>query len=104
MVNAEGQESGGPAVGAETKFKVLKVLKGDSGVTEFVLHHFRAVKSPDGAIAVGGAVTVSFDPFDPNAGKVFLLYLVKERDGRYAPYGGQTDPDINSIFALDNAP
>lgn len=103
-VDADGLRHGVPAIGVETKFKVVRVLKGDFHVTKFVLHHLRTLIQPAHTITVGGPATVSFDPFNPNANKVFLLYLVKESDGRYAPYGGQTDPGHNSIFALNNAP
>ena len=99
-VDGSGAQQKMHAVGVETRFEVLKVLKGDSHLATFVLHHFRQVEDPS-VISVGGAATVSFDPSDPNQRKDFLLYLVKEKDGRYAPYGGQTDPADRSIFALD---
>ena len=61
-------------------------------------------KTKDPAIGVetvfdmGGPQTVSFN--HPDSGRAVLLFLVKESDGRYAPYGGQTDPGITAIFGL----
>ena len=30
-----------------------------------------------------------------------VMFLLREKDGRYAPYGGQTDPSGASIFELE---
>ena len=43
---------------------------------------------------------VSFDPADKNRSGSFLMFLVRESDGRYAPAAGQTDPGINVITKL----
>ncbi len=99
QVDANGTEGPVPAIGVETAFEVLAVLKGNSEIKRFVLHHYRDVPSP--VHSIGGASTVSFDPGDPNQPREFLLFLVREKDGRYVPYGGQTDPSGRSIMGLD---
>jgi hypothetical protein len=76
-----------PAIGVETTFAVLSILKGATNTNTFVLHHLRErEKKP--AINPPGLVT-----FDPKDKKRFLLFLKGEPDGRYAPLTGQTDPD-----------
>lgn len=95
-----------PAIGVETLFKVVYVLKGDRRVKQFLLHHYREPDHP-GKIIVDGPGTVFFDPDDKERGS-YLMFLTKERDGRYAPYGdrkfapyaGQTDPNDITIIAL----
>lgn len=97
--NADGTQTPVPAIGVETVFEVQKVVKGDKHLKRFVLHHLEDV--PSDKPAYGGAATVWFDPSDTrNWNRDILLFLIKETDGRYAPYGGQTDPSGRSIFAL----
>ena len=93
--NEHQMESPSPAVGVETKFNVIKIVKGDTDIKQFVLHHYREA-SPES----DGILTVSFNPSDLKQRYDILLFLVREKDGRYAPYGGQTDPAGRSIFAL----
>jgi hypothetical protein len=88
-----------PAIGRETTFEVFKVIKGDSRTRTFVLHHYRDA-TPQSVVVLNGPDTVSFDPNDPTRSGDTLLFLVREKDGRYRPYGGQTDPGANSIFSL----
>jgi hypothetical protein len=87
-----------PAIGVQTPFHVEHVLKGDRRLKQFVLHHYREIPDPPGVVSVNGAGTVSFDP-SVSKGTDFLLFLLKDKDGRYMPYGGQLDPDT-VIFAL----
>jgi len=103
-VDQSGKQSPVPAAGVETTFEVLKVVKGSKIPKHFVLHHYRDASPPSPDLAVDGPTTVSFDPSDPTRRRDFLLFLVREKDGRYAPYGGQTDPGDRSIFALDAPP
>jgi hypothetical protein len=90
-----------PAVGAETSFAVVQVLKGDPHTRDFVLHHYQ---EPDPEPSIGGPGVVSFDASGPSRTNVFLLFLVKEADGRFAPFGGQTDPERRSVFSLVQPP
>jgi hypothetical protein len=99
QVHANGSQTPVPAIGVVTGFEVLVVLKGDSDIKRFVLHHYRDAPSPD--LSFGGAATVSFDPTDAKQPHEFLMFLIRERDGRYAPYGGQTDPNGRAIMSMN---
>ena len=77
-----------PAIGVETRFTILSVLKGDTNTTDIVFHHLREAEKPSAQDNGPGLVT-----FDPKEKKRFLLFLKRESDGRYAPLTGQTDPD-----------
>jgi hypothetical protein len=80
--------------GLETRFRISLCLKGhpdSSGV--LVLHHYRVIDP--------GPITYSYKlSFDPEAHECYLMFLVRERDGRYAPTGGQTHPAVNGIHLL----
>jgi hypothetical protein len=82
-----------PVIGVETKFEVSAVLKGDKSLKILVLHHYRAdaIKVPNGP---------GFVSFDPAKERTFLLFLVREADGRYAPAFGQIDPRLCGINVL----
>ena len=97
-----GKQSKVAAIGVETVFAAHMVIKGNKAITKLTLHHYRDAPHPSYE-SVGGASVVSFDP-SVSGGTGFLLFLVKEKDGRYAPYGGQTDPSGRSIFALESPP
>lgn len=79
---------GQKATGVETKFAISAVLKGDESRKELTLHHYRGVDSPN------GPSLVSFNASDK---VTFLLFLVREADGRFAPTFGQKDPGICGI-------
>jgi hypothetical protein len=79
-------------IGVETKFAVSAVLKGDKALRDLVFHHYR---TPDDLRAnVSSPSFVSFDPVaNPTiALRTFILFLIREPDGRYAPTVSQTDP------------
>jgi len=79
------------AFGVETTFMISAVLKGHLEKKTLALHHYR--DNPEEP-RVDGPEFVAFDP----AGKrSFHLYLIRERDGRYAPVTGQQDPGL-SVF------
>src|ERR1700681_2017198 len=72
-------------LGLSTEFEVRLVLKGDTKIKTFVLHHYRLAHDEP---MVHGPAPVTFNSkwrWTP-----FLLFLVKESDGRYAPVTGQT--------------
>ena len=75
------------AVGVETTFDILSVLKGEKGLKTIVFHHLRAEKPneemPDGPSPVA---------FKLEEKKRFLLFLKLEPDGRLSSLTGQTDP------------
>jgi hypothetical protein len=86
----EADDTPGPfeVIGVETRFRPLLIFKGAEGLGEFTLHHYRD------KVERCGANCVSLFAFDPDAGNrtgTFLLFLVEERDGRYAPALDVTD-------------
>ena len=85
-----------PVIGVETKFEVSAVLKGEKALRNLVLHHYRA----DAISVDNGPTLVSFNPAEK---RIFLLYLVREPDGRYAPAFGQVDPGLCGIHVLGRA-
>jgi len=82
-------------VGLSTEFQVRLVLKGDKGTNKLVLHHYKLEHE---ASMINGPELVSFD--STLSGPAFLLFLKRERDGRYAPVTGQTDPALYSVIQL----
>jgi hypothetical protein len=62
-----------------------------------VLHHYRG----DGQLGmINGPEFVAFDPASKRS---YCLYLIRERDGRYAPVTGQQDPGL-SVFDTSKKP
>ena len=83
-------------VGTETTFEVSATLKGDKETKTLRLHHYRFA-DPSDSTARGRPELATFDP---KAKQHFLLFLVRESDGRYAPATGQTDPADFSVLEL----
>jgi len=71
---------------------------GDVALEQFTLHHYREAQIPSNE--VNGPGLVHFDPVTPKLLVQYLLFLVREPDGRYAPVGGQTDPEMGSISRI----
>jgi len=74
-------------IGVSTEFESLLVIKGTKR-KKFILHHYRL--APFDGVMLNGPGLVSFD-----AGPVpksYLMFLVRESDGRFAPVAQQTDP------------
>jgi hypothetical protein len=92
--NLEGIAPPTPVIGVATDFKTLLVLKGQKQ-DRFVLHHYRLAK-PDVPL-INGPQLVAFGQTGYPA---YLLFLVRERDGRFAPVDGQTDPSLFSVKRL----
>jgi hypothetical protein len=82
-------------LGVETTFRVLAILKGDEEIKNFVLHHYR--KLPSEKPVINGVTHLSFDT---NKGDVYIMFLKREKDGRYSAVVGQADPK-NSIIQLE---
>lgn len=99
----DGKQVPVESIGVETPFRIAVVLKGDKDLKQFTLHHYRET---GGALAtVNGPLLLSFaDPSDGKNLHSYLMFLVREADGRYAPTGGQTDPAYHAIHALPYAP
>jgi hypothetical protein len=77
-----------PAIGVETKFEVLAVLKGRKDLKTFAFFHLREArpaKVPNGPMLVA---------FDLKGKRRFLLFLKRDPKGRWISVTGQTDPAI----------
>ena len=82
-------------IGVETKFLVSAVLKGDKAQTNVVLHHYRTADGTNIPHVPNGPSFVSFSPAEnPTIQRTYILFLVREADGRYAPVVGQSDPGL----------
>ena len=82
-------------IGVISEFKSLLVLKGSQNVTTFQLHHYRLQSESDENVVNGPDLVRITRPRQS-----FLLFLIKEKDKRYAPVGGQTDPAGYSVLEL----
>ncbi len=84
--------TGQHVIGVETRFAVSAVLKGDRSLKAFVFHHYR----PDRVIVPNGPTFVWFEPAQKPTPvpPTYLLFLVREADGRYAAVVGQVDPGL----------
>ena len=81
--------------GVVTRCDALYVLKGPK-LKEFALHHFRDVSHRDpNYMIVGGRIGIAFD--QSKGTRCYLMFLVRESNGRYAPFDGQTDVEGLSI-------
>jgi hypothetical protein len=94
-----GNKSSIESIGVETVFAVAAVLKGEKTIRQLTLHHYREAQ-PD-AVEMNGPLLVFFDPSDTSQKNSYLLFLVREPDGRFAPTGSQTDPGYKSISRLE---
>lgn len=106
-ISAVGQNGTSPVkcAGVQTPFAVSVVLKGDQRIRTFVLRHCRladTVPTMNGPILMmaNGPGLVFFDPADQKMSGSYLLFLVRESDGLYAPTLGQTDPNYMAITRL----
>jgi hypothetical protein len=83
-------------LGVSTEFDVRLVFKGKDALKKFTLHHYKLADQRQ--TFVSGPDLIAFDskPWP----KPVLLFLVRERDGRYAPVTGQTDPALYSVIQL----
>jgi hypothetical protein len=97
----DGKQRKIKSIGVETVFVVSAVLKGDATVKQLTLHHYREAQI---STALDGPDLVSFDPSDMSKRSSFLLFLLREPDGRFAPIGGQTDPGYKAINPLPFEP
>lgn len=82
-------------IGVVTEFKSNLVLKGPRNITTFQLHHYR-LHSPDDVMVENGPNLIRFTGAHPT----YLLFLVRQGSGLYAPVTGQTDPAAVSVIEL----
>ena len=85
---ADGKYVPVPAVGIETTFKVLAVLKGDKKLKGFALYHLREANPEN---VPNGPQLISFDL---KGQRRYLLFLKREADGRFVPVTGQVDAAV----------
>ena len=83
-------------VGVVTEFRTLLILKGAKNATKFNLHHYRLQSENDQNVESGPDLV----RFSRGQHVPFLLFLIKERNGKYAPVTGQTDPAAFSVLEL----
>jgi hypothetical protein len=76
------------AMGMETTFEVLAILKGPDTLKQIRFHHLREATPQSQSVNGPGLVS-----FDPKQKKRYLLFLRRAEDGRYVALTGQTDPD-----------
>jgi hypothetical protein len=92
-VDQAGNQHAIKGTGVDTQFETLSIIKGDSNLKRFVLHHYYLLnpkeQGPDGPALVS---------FETLKGNPILLYL-KKAGANYEPIAGQTDPAY-SIFTL----
>ena len=93
QIDANGNTGPVRCIGVETAFRISAVLKGHPATRELILHHYREASSVPSA---NGPLLVRFD----GSRWSYLLFLILEPDGRYAPAGGQVDPGFNAITRL----
>jgi hypothetical protein len=91
--------------GVTTEFEVSVVFKGGKDVQKLGLHHYRfqyedEALRPFAPQLIRILEPVRRDGVDYPGGGKFLLFLVREKDGRYAPVTGQTDPALFSVLNL----
>jgi hypothetical protein len=96
QLDKDGRQSKVASIGVETIFLVSAVLKRDQTVKKFTLHYYREVND----VTMNGPLLVFFDPSDASRRNSYLLFLVREPDGRFAPTGGQIDPGYKAINPL----
>ncbi|MEY2538815.1 MAG: hypothetical protein QOG67_2555 [Verrucomicrobiota bacterium] len=83
------------ATGVETEFETQLVFKGSKSIKKFTLHHYKTDQDfADGPMFV-------YIPRDEHP--FYLLFVIKEKDGRYAPTNDQIDPALISVFRLRGA-
>lgn len=95
--DSQGRQSKIATIGVETPFKASVILKGEQSVGHFVLHHYRETVAEN---SMNGPNLLQFDPSQVAKRRSYLMFLIRESDGRYAPTGGQTDPGLNSVASI----
>jgi hypothetical protein len=85
-------------IGVETEFQTRVILKGPKDIRKFVLHHYRLVIREESGYGAPNLIEISSQRLP-----TFLMFLAKEKDGRYAPITGQFDPAVLSVFEIKDA-
>jgi hypothetical protein len=85
-------------IGLETEFQTRLILKGPKDVRKFLLHHYRLTVEEE-----AGYGAPNFVKIPSNRHATFLMFLIKEKDARYAPVTGQFDPAVLSVLEIQEA-
>ncbi len=90
-------DTGTIVIGVNTTFLPLTILKGElpKEKSEFIMHHYRF---KEGESLINGPLFVSFKDFKKQG---YLMFLKKEKNGKYSPVNGQYDPKRISIRKLE---
>jgi hypothetical protein len=89
-----------PAIKVETKFEIQAVLHGDpEDQKSLTLLHYREAKPLPKGQPQGNPLDLV--DFKAKSGKVYLMFLRRDADGRYSAFNGQTDPahSIKEVIA-----
>jgi hypothetical protein len=84
-------------IGVVTEFRTRLILKGEKSLTSFQLHHYRLASKSDAQTIANGPALIEI-PEDKHP--TYLLFLLREADGRYAPATDQIDPAVKSVLRL----
>jgi len=95
-----------PLIWVETRFQVVRVLQGHMDGATFVLHHQREPTLPPSTggripVIVNGPPLVSFAGTQDAGAPEFALFVVRDPQGRYAPYPNQLYVGLWSIVRVD---
>ena len=82
-------------VGVITEFAPRLILKGPKSIRAIQLHHYR-LENPDDEGITDGPNLVYFG----RPASAYLLFVVREKTGNYAPVEDQTDPGDGSVIPL----
>lgn len=82
-------------IGVDTDFETCLILKGEKDITKFRLHHYTTNEQfTNGPSLI--KVVLEKRP-------AYLMFLIREKDGRYVPATDQTDPAEWSVLRLRGA-
>ncbi|MCC7250233.1 MAG: hypothetical protein IT473_16560 [Lysobacter sp.] len=84
-------------VGVTTELEVKAWLKGAPRTPKIELHHYRLDSEKASQPLLNGPLLLEFHTAES---RTYLMYLVREPDGRYAPATGQTDPAGFSVVRI----
>lgn len=80
-----------------TEFETRIVFKGPKDLTKFYLRHYRYRSEEEQFAVANNPQLITINQGEHPA---FLLFLLKDRNGQYVPFGGQTDPAALSVLDL----
>jgi hypothetical protein len=87
-----------PVLGVATVFEARLVIKGKKGLRTFRLHHYK-FRSEDDKLAADSPSLLE----SPQRHQKYLLFLIREADGQYAPVTGQTDAAMFCVIELKSS-